>query len=201
MTIDIPGSVIDAMMHQNALPHAIKTRADLDRYKVIIHDVHPDLIIECGTFQGGSALWLADTAGCQVITIDVEPHLNVSIIHAWDGRVRHIIGSSTHPSVIAAVSGSVEHSRRVMVILDSDHSAEHVHKEMVAYAPLVSVDSYMVVEDGLVRWMPWFGYKGSPLDAIEEFMHEHGDDWEIDLKIEGMSSRTQHPSGWLRKVS
>lgn len=199
--IDIVGSVIDAMMGQDALPNAIKTMADVDRYEAIIEAVAPAIIVELGTNRGGSALWLAETAGCPVITVDVVPQVPLDVFQRWDGDVVQVIGDSIDPQVIAEVEASVKGADGpVMVILDSDHSAGHVYAELCAYAPLVTPGSYCAVEDTLVRWMPWWGYAGSPLDAAENWLAEHPGEWINDLEVENMSERSQNPGGWLRRV-
>lgn len=132
----------------------------------IIHEVKPDLIVEAGTYHGGSAvLWAIilehiNPAG-EVITIDIEDQREpsaVSIPIAQE-RVTFLLGSSTAPDVIAEVYRRAE-GKRVLVMLDSLHSKEHVAAELAAYAPLIPVGGYIVVQDTM------FG----PIAAIEAFL-------------------------------
>jgi len=195
---DLVGSIADAMMSQNA-EGAIKTEADLDRYKRIIDSAHPDLLIETGTLYGRSALWFAEQ-GLHVITVDIDPKVFISTWKEWDYRVDPLAGSSVDPVIVGEVRALAAGYERVMVVLDSNHSADHVAKELAVYADMVTPGQYLVVEDTLVRWMPWCeGVVGSPLDAVEDFLAQRGDEFVIDLELEDWSPRTQHPSGWLRR--
>ena len=87
---------------------------------------------------------------------------------------------------------------RVMVVLDSDHSCEHVYKEMVAYAPLVSPGCYMVVEDGNINGRPNLPQFGpGPAEAIERFL-SHDESFEVDKRCE-RHLFSFNPGGWLLK--
>lgn len=201
---DLDGSL--AAASRQTAGGAVKIQEDLDRYAAVIGATSPDLIIECGTFSGKSARWFA-ARGVDVVTIDTNPLVDIDTKRRWvltGQEVTQLVGSSTHPSIVQHVH-RLAAGRRVMVVLDSDHSAGHVANELAAYAPLVPVGGYCVVEDTLVRWMPWEQkpagpYTGSPLDAVEHWLAEHHD-WEIDRAIEAMTPVTQHPSGWLRRCA
>jgi cephalosporin hydroxylase len=193
--IDVEAS-LEAAARQTHLG-MVKTYEDVARYEAILSETKPEVIIECGTFSGKSAAWFARHS--QVITIDTTPYVDVQTLGDWDGRVELVWASSVDPDTVGKV-GLMAHDLRTMVVLDSDHSAAHVRAEMEAYGPMVTPGCYMVVEDGLVRWMPdQDGYQGSPLDAIEDFLAEHGDEWERDTVIEQMFPQSQFPAGWLRK--
>lgn len=175
------------------IPGLVKVQEDLDRYERIIETTKPEVVVECGTWSGMSAAWFA-FHGADVITIDVEDNRTVRP----DDRVTFLQGSSTDPDVVAKVAELVA-GRRCMVVLDSDHSATHVAAEMEAYAPLVSPGCYMVVEDGICRWVPdtpvtEFG----PLDAIESFLPRPG--WEHDDDLLNLYPVSHHPGGWLRRA-
>ena len=198
--IDLVASIGDAMCNQNAIEGALKTQADLDRYKVILANTDPDLIIECGTLNGASALWLAQNSNARVFTIDVQPQLHARIVSAWGDRVRQEWGDSGDPAVAEKAARIAEDCERVMVILDSDHTAGHVWREMLNYAPLVSPGCFLVVEDTLVRWMPWFGMGDGPLGAVERYHRYFPGNLGLDLEVEQLSERTQCPGGWLRRT-
>lgn len=196
---DLEGSIHEQRTAQGA-EGCVKTAVDLARYRRLLLDVGPTWLIETGTFSGMSACWFAD-AGCHVVTIDTHPQVNDDV--AMHPGVTWITGNSVDRHIVDRVRRLVLDAPPVMVVLDSDHSADHVHAEMLAYAPMVTVGSYLVVEDGIVRWLPeqLAVYGSSPLDAIELFLAEHGDDWIVDTEIEDMLPTTQHPSGFLRRVS
>ena len=175
-----------------------KITEDLARYRIVIAGYQPDVIVECGTFTGRSAVWFADTAGCPVVTVDVYPRVDAETRVMADGRVTWIEGSSIDPSTVATVRAVVAGCERPMVVLDSDHSADHVAAEMAAYGPLVPPGGWMVVEDGIVRWMTGQPYRGSPLDAIEDWLDARSD-WRVDRGVCDMFPVTMHPEGWLRR--
>lgn len=199
--IDIAASL--AATDRQHAEGCVKITEDLDRYRRLIADVEPDLIIECGTFSGKSAAWLAETAGCTVVTIDTTPYIDPDTLERWaEVNVIDIVGSSVAPDIVARVHRMG--AKRPLVILDSDHSAAHVLAEMHAYADLVPVGSYMVVEDTLLRHMPAEErqhYRGDPADAVDAWLADHHDTWAVDTDVEAMHPVTQFPGGWLRRIA
>lgn len=148
-------------------------------HQEIIFDVKPDFIVETGTGGGGSAiLWAmilqqVNPKG-RVITIDIldeEYSREAREIPIWKERIEYIKGSSTDPKVVAEVEKRVK-GGKVMVILDSAHTKDHVLKEMEAYSLLVSDGSYLIVQDTFCD-LPYSPYKegdAGPLVAVEEFL-------------------------------
>jgi cephalosporin hydroxylase len=177
---------------------ALKNPLDLWIYQELVADTRPELIVETGTWRGGSALYLAsicDLFGAgEIVSIDVEPLREDYPQHP---RITYLGGrSSTDPDVVAAVAERAG-GRPILVILDSDHSQAHVEAELDAYAPLVPVGCYVVVEDsniGQIRkdLMP------GPLQAVETFLAKT-DEFEIDREREKFLL-TFNPSGFLRRV-
>lgn len=181
---------------------ALKCPLDLWIYQEILNEVRPDLIIETGTAHGGSALFLATLCdllhGGQVLTIDIEERPK----RPEHPRIQYIHGSSVATDVLAQVESQVQDSHRVLAILDSDHSEEHVFSEMKAYAPLVSVGSYLIVEDTNISGHPIEvenGAKTGPMEAVTAFLAEHKD-FAIDRSREKFML-TFNPSGYLRKIA
>ena len=133
-------------------------------------ETRPELIVETGTYRGGSAHFLASRLrpprGGGGVSIDIEPRREDYPQHP---RITYLGGrSSTDPDVVAEVRGAWQ-GGRTLVILDSDHSQKHVEAELEVYAPLVPVGCYLIVEDsniGRIRkdLMP------GPLEAIETFL-------------------------------
>ena len=167
----------------------------------IIQEVKPDFIIEAGTFNGGSALLWAmvlkevNPRG-RVITIDIKDKVSEARDRTiWKERIDFLVGSSTDPEIVATVAERAK-GKRVMVILDSDHSKEHVLRELESYAPLVSVGSYLIVQDtgGVMIRDPNPG----PRRAVEEFLAKQ-DRFEPDQSRERMVF-TLHPRGYLQRV-
>jgi len=181
--------------HQTA-----KCPLDMWVYQEIIAERRPDLIVECGTFFGGTAYFLASMCDMvdngRVITIDVrerQPHRRPQ-----HPRIEYRTGSSTAPEIVAGVRESIEPGNRVMVILDSDHRKHHVMGELEAYAPLVTPGDYLIVEDTNINGnpvMPEFG--DGPREAVEEFIAGH-DEFVVDEGAEKFFM-TFNPGGYLRR--
>jgi cephalosporin hydroxylase len=131
---------------------------DMFRIQEVIYSIKPDVIIETGIAHGGSLIFYAGLcklmgAG-RVIGIDIEirPHNRNAIeSHPLFPLITLIEGSSVDPGVVNRVKSLVAPLERVLVILDSCHTKNHVLAELEAYAPLVSVGSYVVVTDGIME--------------------------------------------------
>jgi cephalosporin hydroxylase len=177
---------------------ALKNPLDLWIYQEIIAETRPELIVETGTWRGGSALFMASVCDLlgegEIVSVDVAPMRDDYPRHP---RITYLAGrSSTDPEVVEEVRARVD-GRRTQIILDSDHSQAHVEAELAAYAPLVPVGCYLIVEDsniGQIRkdLMP------GPLQAIETFLATT-DEFEIDREREKFLL-TFNPSGYLRRV-
>ena len=106
--------------------HVYKCPTDLWIYQELLHVTRPDLIIETGTFSGGSALFLASMCDLldegRIITIDIEPQPDLP----EHPRIKYLKGSSVAPEILEQVRAEASAADGVMVILDSDHSRDHV---------------------------------------------------------------------------
>lgn len=183
------------------VPGMVKIHEDVERYEKVIAETQPDIVIECGTWNGGSAEWLA-SLGLEVVTIDIEDHVSPERKSKLSGSVHWLIGSSVDAEIVGHVKELVG-DKRCMVILDSDHHACHVLTEMEIYWPFVTPGCYMVVEDGIVRYVPVKEHEtmiqhGS-MEAIESFVARH-DEFDIDDTIEKLHPVTLFPAGWLKRI-
>lgn len=175
-----------------------KCAFDLWTYQEILVDTRPDLIVETGTYLGGSAFYLAgicDLLGHgKIVTVDIS---------APPGRPRHrrityLQGSSTDPGIVVRVARRARTAKRVMVVLDSNHSRDHVLRELEAYGPLVTPGCYLVVEDTNVNGNPVLPDHGpGPMEAVEEFLATT-DDFEVDRSRENRLL-TFNPGGYLKR--
>ncbi len=175
----------------------LKCPLDLWLYQELLVRTRPDVVVETGTWCGGSALFIAmvlDQLGHgRVITVDIQAKLN----RPEHPRIRYLTGSSTDPAIIADVDHSVG-GGRAMVILDSDHHAPFVYDEMIAYGPLVQVGDYLIVEDTSVNGHPTFPEFGpGPMEAVDRFLSEN-DEFVIDQRCERFLM-TLNPRGYLRR--
>jgi len=175
---------------------------DLWIYQEILWETRPDVIIECGTFHGGSALYYAklydimDIDG-EIITIDVDAMPDMPS----HKRIIYLSGSSISPEIIEKVKELVKDKKRVMVILDSDHSKDNVLKELELYHGFVTKDSYLVVEDSNLNGHPvysGFGQGLGPMEALEEFLPKHPE-YAVD-KTKEKFLMSFNPNGYMKKI-
>ena len=177
---------------------ALKNPLDLWIYQEIVFETRPELIVETGTYRGGSALYLASLCDLmgngEVVSIDIEPMRNDYPVHP---RVTYLAGrSSTDPAVIDEVRDRAR-GRPVLVILDSDHSQAHVEAELAAYAELIPIGCYLIVEDSNIGQIRKDLSPG-PLEAVETFL-SLSNEFETDREREKFLI-TFNPSGYLRRV-
>lgn len=151
-----------------------KTPLDLWVYQELIHELRPDLIIETGTYKGGSALFMASICDLenngQVATVDIQEYPGLP----RHSRIRYLRGSSTSPGIIEQFKALAAGQRTVLVALDSDHAKQHVLNELRLYSGLVTKGSYLIVEDTHVNGHPIRPHFGpGPREAVEEFLKEN----------------------------
>jgi len=187
---------------------------DVIALQEIIWSIRPELIIETGIAHGGSTVFYASMLELvggegKVVGIDVEirPHNKAAIdAHPMRRRIEMIQGSSVDDAVAAAVSRRSKGRRPIMVVLDSNHTHEHVLRELQLYGPLVTPGSYLVVMDTVVERLPkgttqdrpWD--KGNnPMTALNAYLSQT-DRFVIEKGIEEKLLITVAPSGYLRCV-
>lgn len=169
----------------------------------IIHELKPDFIVETGTLQGGSALlWVTIleqiNPNGRVITVDIEDQVSEARNHPLARKVDFLVGSSTAPEIVADVKRRVGNGK-VLVILDSDHSRDHVLRELELYSQLVGVNGYIIVQDSNVNGRPVKPeYGPGPGEAIEEFL-KRNKQFVQDRDRERLLM-TMHPGGFLKRV-
>jgi cephalosporin hydroxylase len=179
---------------------ALKCPLDLWIYQELLEELRPQLIIECGTADGGSAYFLASMCDLlgrgDIVTIDIESKPGRPV----HPRITYILGSSVDPEVIAQVRARLPNTGNVLVILDSDHRAAHVERELSLYAGMVTVGSYLIVEDTCVNNHPVAPEFGpGPMEAVSAFLNGN-DQFVVD---EGRQKfhLTFNPRGYLRRMS
>lgn len=159
---------------------------DVMRVQEAIYSVKPDVVVETGVAHGGSlilyaTLFRAMGRGRAIgVDIEIRPHNRASIeAHELSDLISLVEGSSTAPEVVERVRGMIRPGERVMVILDSNHSRDHVRSELEAYGPLVTGGSYIVATDGIMGDLvnaprsqsDWIW--NNPRVAAEEFVSTH----------------------------
>lgn len=208
---------------------AIQFPNDVWAMQELIWSTKPDLIIETGIAHGGSLIFSASMlalldmcdgieAGVSIdpkssrrmvlgIDIDIRAHNRGAIeAHPMASRIQMIQGSSIAHETIEQVRALAASYNRVLVVLDSNHTHEHVLAELEAYAPLVNPGSYCLVFDTLVEDMPagmfsdrpW-GPGNNPKTAVWQYLKTHPE-YEIDRCIENKLLITVAPDGFLKRL-
>jgi len=200
-------SVVDAF-HQIAYERQLvwwmgvdmqKYPTDLLMYQEILYECRPDLIIECGTWHGGSALYLAHLCDLMqhgmVVTVDVNRFLGFP----QHPRILYVTGSSVDQKIVDQVKLTAQGFRAIMVILDSDHSKAHVLRELELYSPLVTPRQYLIVEDTDVHGHPVrLDHPAGPFEAVESWLPKN-EGFVRDEACERFLM-TLNPGGYLRRI-
>jgi cephalosporin hydroxylase len=186
---------------------------DLIAVQEIIWKVKPDLIIETGIAHGGSLIFHASILELlgkgEVVGIDIEirKHNKIEIEkHPLFHRITMIEGSSIDKDIVKQIHELSKNKKKVLLVLDSNHTHEHVLQELQLYSSLVNKDSYVIVfdtvvedlPDSIVTDRPWS--KGNnPKTAVWEFL-KNNDRFKIDKEIENKLLITVAPDGYLKCV-
>jgi len=188
----------------------IQLAEDMAMMHEMLWRLKPDVIVECGIGQCGGLLFYASMMELigkgRVIGVDIEireSNRTRLLANPLSKRVELIEGSSSSPEIFNRVKEKIKPGEVVLVILDSDHTYEHVAREMALYHPLISSGSYLVVMDGGAAHV-WDIPRGQakyrdnhPLLAIEGFVARHPE-FSIDPHFNRLAV-TSSPLGFLRR--
>lgn len=163
----------------------IKYPQDIAIMQELIWKVRPDLIIETGIAHGGSIIFSSSMMellgnGGKVIAVDIDirKHNREEIEkHPMYKNITMLEGSSVDEKIVQQISDYAKDFKNVMIVLDSNHSHDHVYRELELYTPLVSVGSYILLPDTFVEFFPK-GYVtnrpwdvgNNPFTAMEAFL-------------------------------
>lgn len=214
---------------------------DIVALQELIWSIRPDLVIETGIAHGGSLILSASMlalldycdaaqAGTSIdprkpartvlgIDIDIRPHNRAAIeAHPMASRIRMLQGSSIDEAIVSQVRSAARDARTVLVILDSNHTHDHVLAELHAYAPLATPGSYCAVFDTIVEDLPDGMYPDrpwsrgdNPKTAVHEYLRQlasgeaKGIDgapiaFEIDQALQAKLMISVAPDGFLRRT-
>lgn len=179
----------------------VKCPMDLFTYSEILHEVRPDTIVETGTFLGGSALYLAHMCDIldagKIVSIDIRSDLAEHLPE--HPRIEFLLGrSSIDPEVVQEVKDRLEGT--VMVILDSDHECDHVLQELRLYHKMVSVGSYLIVEDTNIDAYQVMNVArdSGPAQAIKSWQPKNNG-FEVD-RFREKFLMSFNPGGYLKRI-
>jgi cephalosporin hydroxylase len=186
---------------------------DLLALQEIIWKTKPSVVVETGIAHGGSLVFSASILALlggerEVIGVDIDirSHNRSAIeAHPLASKIVMFEGSSIDAALVARVRERVA-GRPAMVILDSNHTADHVAAELEHYAPLVGAGSYVVVMDTAIEHLdkslfsdrPW-GPGNSPMTAVDGFLAREPR-FVIDEEYDAKLLFTVAPRGYLRAL-
>ncbi len=186
---------------------------DIIALQEIIFKTRPDYIIETGVAWGGSILYMASLlklyGGKKIIGVDTFIPINVKKATSKDKSLKKYIklikGGSTSKIVINKIKNIILKSKKILVILDSNHTHQHVLKELVLYSNFISKGNYLVCGDTIVEFIPeqkhrprpW-GPGNNPYTALNEFLNYKNNRFQIDKNICNKMLFTNHPFGYLK---
>ena len=184
---------------------------DIMALQQILFALQPDLIVETGVAHGGSLIFYASL--CQLmgkgeilgIDVDIRAHNREAIeAHPMHSRITLLNASSTSAAAVAKAKEMAQGKEKVMVVLDSNHTHEHVLEELGLYSELVGEGSYLIVCDTAIEYCeernwegrPW-GKGNNPKSALDEFLQEN-DRFAVDQDLEKTLLFTASPGGYLK---
>lgn len=191
----------------------IQMPTDVLATQEVIWATRPQVIVETGIARGGSVilhssiLQLLGEGTVVAVDIDLRAHNRAAIeSHPLAERVQLIEGSSIDPNVVADVRKRIGGAERVMVVLDSNHTHEHVLEELQLYGPLVTPGQYLVVADTIVEHLPrqehrprpW-GPGDNPKTALDAYLGDT-DRFVVDPDVNNKLIMTSSPGGYLRCI-
>ena len=188
---------------------------DMVAMQEIIWAVKPDLIIETGVARGGSVLYYASLleliggdGKVLGIDVDIRAHNRAAIeSHPMFHRLELYEGSSIDSATVEHAAAQAEQAGTVLVALDSNHTHDHVLRELELYSPFVTKGSYLVVFDTVIEEMPADFYPDRPWGrgdnaktAVDAFLADN-EAFEVDRVMDDKLQITVARSGYLRRVS
>ncbi|MDR3715407.1 MAG: CmcI family methyltransferase [Puia sp.] len=178
----------------------LKNPMDLWIYQELIYFIKPDIIVEIGSANGGSTMFIANLLDIigkgEIFSLDISRE-NYKVKH---NRITEFTGDSLSADIVNKVTSLCE-GKKVMVIHDADHTEQSVYDNLVAYSGLVSVGSYFIVEDGIIDLFEsseGIGGHSGPLMATLKFL-KTVDHFEIDDNCERYHL-TYNPKGFLKRI-
>lgn len=192
----------------------IQMPADIVATQEIIWDLRPQVIIETGVARGGSALFYASMlellgeGKVVAVDIDIRSHNRAALEERpLARRIVLIEGSSVDEAVLTRVRAELGDAERVMVVLDSNHTHDHVLTELRSYGPMVTSGQYLIAADTLIedlpvqehRPRPW-GPGNNPKTAVWAYLEEAPGIFDADPYVNGKLLLTSSRGGYLRRL-
>jgi cephalosporin hydroxylase len=183
-----------------------KSPMDMWNYQEILFSLKPSVVIEFGTWHGGSALFFSSIMKqigrpYIVVSVDIEAS-RISEQAKSDTNIRLLTMSSAAPELKETLKDIREKKPgSAFAILDSDHSKQHVLAEMMNLQDILMAGDYLVVEDSNINGHPVAKSFGpGPYEAIQEYFRMFPHDYEHDFERERKFGFSFAPNGFLRRL-
>ena len=191
----------------------IQMPEDLIIFQEIVYKTQPDLIVETRVTRGGSIIfWASIQELCGItgkvlgVDIDIRQHARNAINKSnFKDQIYLVEGSSVEEKVVDQVKNYVSQHKKIMVVLDSNHTHEHVLSELEIYSNFVTKDCFMLVLDTVIDDLnidpdrPW-GPGSSPKSAVKEFMLRNPKQFTNEQSYENRALLSVAPYGYWRKI-
>lgn len=194
----------------------IRLPDDILVYQELVWDLEPKVIVEIGVARGGSVILsssllhlLGNNGRVFGIDIDIRTHNRVAIEnHQLSRNVTLIEGDSTSPQIVSYLKNLLGQELIDILVLDSDHTHEHVYNELKAYADLVRVGGYIVLPDTVIEYFPKGYYSSNrpwdvgnnPMTALELFL-KNNTNFKVDEERSSKAVISESPKGYLVRVN
>lgn len=172
-------------------------------YQEILTELIPSIIIEFGTWAGGSALFFATVMAClsdkwRVLSVDIDQR-QVHERARRDPRIEFLEADSAGEEAARRIRAvRTEFPGKAFWVIDSNHQKDHVIRELLQIRTLTRPGDYVIVEDGNINGHPVLpGWGPGPYEALEEYFERYPDDYRRDVEREGKFGFTFAPSGFL----
>lgn len=191
----------------------IQMPGDLIVFQELAFQLKPDVVIELGVARGGSLLFwssmleLFNKRGKVIgVDIDIRDHTKLAIQESsLSNRIILLEGSSTDKRIYEQIKQLLLPNNKVIVVLDSNHTEEHVLGELELFSNLVTVGSYLIVLDTVIEKLradlerPW-GPGNNPMTAVQKFMKDKSEFFQQDFTLENKSLLTVAPNGFYKRI-
>tara|TARA_B100001769_G_C22110584_1_gene600669 strand:+ start:3618 stop:4352 length:735 start_codon:yes stop_codon:yes gene_type:complete len=191
----------------------IKYPDDIIVMQEILNKVKPDIVIETGIAHGGSVIFTASILkmigkkNFKVIGVDIDirkhnlKEIKKSVVYKYLDLIE---GSSVDEKIFNIIKKKIKKNKKVLVILDSNHSHKHVLNELNLYSKLVSKNSYLILPDTYIDFMPKNTFKkwkrgDNTYTALLEFLKKNKK-FKIDSEANKKSLISEAIKGYIKKV-
>ena len=194
----------------------IKYPNDIVVMQEIFWKTKPDLVIEVGIARGGSVVFSAsmqkmmDIENSEVVGIDIQITAETKKFlasHQLSKKITIYEKSSLDDEIAAIIQPHLKNKKSVLVILDSDHTHEHVLKELLIYSRVVTKDSFIILTDTFIEFLPpgYFVNRewdvgNNPYTALMAFLKENSD-FIVDEDFSSKALISEAISGFIRRIN